>query len=78
MAEVRFCRDCRHFLYDGKTTAQCGSPNQPIFDLVHGGKALCQIARLDPSKLSTPDFQTCGPTAQWFDPKEDDPKGGEK
>lgn len=79
MADVRFCRDCRHIkIEEGSSSALCTNPKQPIVDLVHGGFTFCLVARLDPSKLSTPDFQTCGPMAQWFEPKEDAPKGGEK
>lgn len=70
MADVNLCKDCRHFIYDGKTTAACGNSRQPVLDLVHGSPALCQIARLDPSKLSPPEFNTCGPTGRWFEPKE--------
>lgn len=69
MTDVRFCRDCR-WMERGQKFPLCFNPHQPRFDLVHGSHPSCETARLDPSKLSPPNFQTRGPTGQWFEPKE--------
>lgn len=66
------CVACVHYIYNEKGDL-CGSPDQPVFDLVLGQRPLCRTARLDPGQLPrvgiVPNHQNCGPSGKYFEKK---------
>ncbi len=70
MADVKLCKDCKH-LTQNSNGGNCAAPQnlraEP--DFVNGG-----MKKSNPlwygAQFCREDEKSCGPTAQWFEPKE--------